>query len=144
MEGGGPAEVRRGRWGGWRGRERTSNRLNIEGAESRTGLSWHCVSGKLSSWARAHAKIWPFPLTWICSDLSLGPWQLMDDWWCCFSSVAVASGSAPLTPGDPAFFCSVYLSSFLCLKSAFASFSKSQTSSFYFAFRNSVNLCLLL
>lgn len=31
--------------------------------------------------------MWPFLLTWICSDLSFGLWQLMDDWWCCFSSV---------------------------------------------------------
>lgn len=110
MEGGGPTQVRRGHWGAEEVMKEL--RLSIERVQSRTGLSWHCVSGKLSSWVRAHAKIWPFPLTWICSDLSLGLWQLMDDWWCCFSSVAVTSGSTPLTPGDPCFllqFVSVFI-----------------------------------
>lgn len=72
--------------------------------------------------------MWPFLLTWICSDLSCGLWQLMDDWWCCFSSVSGKARhlgeSVSLTHSDLALTCvgqqkmvsySLCLSLFPCL-----------------------------
>lgn len=72
--------------------------------------------------------MWPFLLTWICSDLSFRLWQLMDDWWCRFSSVSGKAKhlgeSVSLTHSDLALTCigqqkivnsSLCLSSFPCL-----------------------------
>lgn len=54
MEGGGPTQVRRGRWAGEQVMKELlmDSVIGVEGAEIRAALSWHSVSGKMSNWGR--------------------------------------------------------------------------------------------
>lgn len=64
MEGGGPTQVTRV-WGGddeGVTRDLLIDTVTRRGGQSGIAVSWHSVTGKLSSWAKAHGEMWPFSI----------------------------------------------------------------------------------